>query len=103
MATTITPTAAQVANPVEEWKGHFHKANIGTGIVTGADKLESGTTTTISNEAVTADSKIFIMSLDSACAALIAGIYVSAKADGSFTLTHGSAAGTEDFDYLIIN
>jgi hypothetical protein len=31
------------------------------------------------------------------------GCYISAKASGSFEITHLTAAGTETFDYEIIN
>jgi len=67
----------------------------------GSGTLTAGVTTTVTNANVTTTSVIMIEPTSVAFIALTP--YVSAKAAGSFTLTTLAAAGTETFDYIIIN
>lgn len=63
--------------------------------------LSSGTTTTVTDDGVTASCRIFLQPTNSGAAAL--SPYVSARTAGtSFVLAHGSAGGTETYDCLII-
>lgn len=74
------------------------KDNAGSVTVTN-----SATTTAVSHAAVTANSYIFLFPTTSAAAGEAATTYISAKAAGSFTITHANAITTRTFDYLIIN
>jgi hypothetical protein len=67
----------------------------------GSATLTAGTTTTITTAGAKATSVILIQPTSASLTLL--GIYVSAKNAGSFVLTHGVAAGTESFDWVIIN
>ena len=68
-------------------------------IIKGSATLTTGTTTTITNAGAKTTSVILIQPT---CAAMtLLGVWVSTKSNGSFTLTHTTAAGTETFDYLI--
>ena len=59
------------------------------------------TTTTVSDGNITAASQIMFQGADSAGAGAISGAYVSDISDGSFTLTHASAAGTRTLRYFV--
>ena len=61
----------------------------------------SATTTTVNTAGARADSYIFLMPTDANSAAETP--HISAKAQGSFTITHANAVTTRTFDYLIIN
>jgi hypothetical protein len=67
----------------------------------GSATLTTGTTTTVTTSDAKTTSVIIIQSTSAAITLL--GVYVSTKNNGSFVLTHSAAAGTETFDYLIIN
>jgi hypothetical protein len=89
--------------------GHLHTAASISDVKTGTFTCANNKDKAVSNTAVTANSKVFIMPTNAAAAALMAGInslYVSALSVGaSFTVTTGNAdaaAGTETFNYLII-
>lgn len=73
----------------------IHFGSKGSGILT------AGTTTTITTAGTKATSVILIQPTSSAITLL--GFYVSTKNAGSFVLTHGTAAGSEAFDWVIIN
>ena len=63
--------------------------------------LTAGLTTTITDTRAKTTSTIFLQATSVAFTALAA--YVSTKSNGSFVITTLSAAGTETFDYLIVN
>jgi hypothetical protein len=67
----------------------------------GSGTLTAGTTTTVTVGNAKTTSVIMIQPTSAAITLL--GVYVSAKNNGTFVLTHTIAAGTESFDYLIIN
>lgn len=67
----------------------------------GSATLTTGTTTTITTAGAKATSVILIQPTSAAITLL--GVYISAKNAGSFVLTHTVAAGTEGFDWVIIN
>jgi hypothetical protein len=67
----------------------------------GSGTLTAGTTSTIT-AAIAKTTSIIIIQPTSAAITLL-GVYVSTKNNGSFVLTHGVAAGTESFDWVIIN
>jgi hypothetical protein len=67
----------------------------------GSGTLTAGTTSTITNANAKTTSIIIIQPTSAAITLL--GVYVSTKNNGTFVLTHGIAAGTETFDYIIIN
>ena len=69
----------------------------------GSETLASGTETVVSEEAVGATSQIIVQGTNAGFGGLTPTPYVSAVGEGSFTLTHGTAAGTETFFYLVIN
>lgn len=72
--------------------------------ISGSLSLSAGTTTTINNKNITANSRIILVPKNSAASA-ITGLYVSARVTkSSFTLTHSSAAGSgaELFDFVIL-
>jgi hypothetical protein len=72
-------------------------------VSTGSSTLVASTSTTVTDSAAGANSTIVVQARSSAFGALSPRPYVSAKGSGSFTLTHGSAAGTETFDYIVVN
>lgn len=76
------------------------RENLFTG-AKGSGTLTAGTTTTITDAIAKTTSVILIQSTSAAITLL--GVYVSTKNNGSFVITHGAAAGTETFDYIIIN
>lgn len=72
--------------------------------------LDAAASTTIANANVKSTSQIILFPTNAAAATLVAGSsspYVSAKSAGvSFTISTadaGSAAGTETFDYILVN
>ena len=72
-------------------------------VTTGTGTLGTSTATTVSDENVSTASCVIVQGTCSAFFGLDPIPYVSAKASGSFTLTHGDAAGTETFDYIVVN
>lgn len=63
--------------------------------------LTAGTTTSVAWAGMSADHRVSLTPTNSAAAAL--NPHVSARTPGTgITLTHGSAAGTETFDLIII-
>ncbi len=70
-------------------------------VTTGSGTLAGSTSTVVNDAAAAAGSTVIVQATSSAFTSL--GVYVSAKASGSFTLTHASAAGTETFDYIVVN
>ena len=71
------------------------------GVTVGTGTLTAGTTTVVTDANVIATSKIFLQSISAAFTAL--ATRVSAKGAGTFTITSDAAAGTETFDYLVVN
>lgn len=76
----------------------------------GSLTLSAAASTVVANATVTASSFIFLFPTNASAASLVAGTsspYISAKsASVSFTVATadgGSAAGTETFNYLIVN
>lgn len=70
--------------------------------VTGEVTLTlASTTTAVSNAAARATSHINLMPLDANAAA--EAPYISARATGSFTITHANAGTTRTFSYQIVN
>ncbi len=70
-------------------------------VTTGSGTLAASTSTVVTDANVAAGSTVIVEARSSAFTSL--GVYVSAKGSGSFTLTHASAAGTETFDYIVVN
>jgi hypothetical protein len=76
---------------------------------TGSFTWSAAATKNVSDANVKANSLIFLMATESTAAALEAGAgkpYVSSRAAGSFTAATAngsSAAGTEVYEYLIVN
>jgi len=70
-------------------------------VTTGSGTLAASTSTVVNDANAVAGSTIVVQPRISAFTSL--GVYVSAKSSGSFTLTHSSAAGTETFDYIVVN
>lgn len=72
-----------------------------TGSVTLAT---SATTTTVTDYIVGSESVILFMPTNAAGAAELAagGMYVSARAKNTFTITHANAGTTRTFDYVVI-
>lgn len=70
----------------------------------GTLTLSAGTSTAITAiPYIKANAKVFLMPTNSGAAGL-ASVYVSAITAGTgFTITHSSAAGTETFNYFIVN
>lgn len=63
--------------------------------------LSAGTSTVVAETSVTSTARVLLTPTSSAAAALTP--YVSARTAGTgFTLTHGSAAGGETYDCLVI-
>lgn len=61
------------------------------------------TTTVISSSRITPDTAIFMMAKTANAAAALGGLYVSAVAAGSLTLTHAANAAVDrTFDYHLI-
>lgn len=61
----------------------------------------SVTTTTVTDTRITSQMKVFISPRTANAAAALTNVYISAVADGSFTLTHSSTATTDrTFDYI---
>lgn len=71
------------------------------GVTSGSGTLTAGTSTVVTDANVVATSIIMLQARSAAFVALAP--YVSAKAAGSFTITCSSAAGTETFDYVVVN
>lgn len=60
----------------------------------------SATTTTVTNPNVSSNSTIVLSPRSATAAAALGVVYISAKAEGSFTVTHNSSAATDrTFDY----
>ena len=72
-------------------------------IETGSDTLDSSTSTTVTDANVKADSVVIVQGTCSAFYGLSPIPYVSAVNEDSFVLTHGSAAGSETFDYIVVS
>ena len=64
----------------------------------GSLTMGAGTTTTINNPNLHGGSIITLMATNSAASA-ITGIYASSRGNGTVTLTHSVAVGTETFDW----
>jgi len=60
----------------------------------------SATTTTVNDRAMRAAREVFLQATNADAASEAA--YISARADGSFTITHANAGTTRTFRYLII-
>ena len=76
----------------------------------GSFTMGAAASTTVAQALVTANSFIFLMPTNAAAATLVAGSsspYISSKSAGvSFTVATadaGSAAGTETYNYLLVN
>ena len=72
-------------------------------VKTGSGTLANSTSTTVTDANVTTSSCVVVQARSSGFQGLSPLPYVSAINAGSFVLTHGSAAGTETFDYLVVN
>jgi hypothetical protein len=85
----------QIANAVNELlKGRAN--NVGSVTLTA-----NVTTTTTTDTRIKTQMKVFLSPKTANAAAALANVYVSAVADGSFTLTHANAATTDrTFDYV---
>lgn len=68
----------------------------------GTVTCSTGTSTTVTDANCSPDSKINLSPTTANAAAALTNVYVSAKAAGSFTLTHGSTTSNDrTFDYSI--
>jgi hypothetical protein len=72
-------------------------------VSTGSGTLANATTTTVNDETVGPESCVMCQGTNAGYAGVSATVYVSAQSEGSFTLTHGQAAGTETFVYIVVN
>ena len=72
-------------------------------VSTGSGVLTAGTETTVTDEEVEATSVVLVQGTSAGFMGLTGPAYVSAVGEGSFTLTHGQAAGTETFVYVAVN
>ena len=72
-------------------------------VAAGAGTLGTSTATTVTDAEVASTSTILVQGTSAAFYGLSPIPYVSAKNAGSFVLTHGDAAGTETFDYAVVN
>jgi hypothetical protein len=72
-------------------------------VTAGGGTLAATTQTTVTDATVTTSSVVLVQGTTSAFYGLSPLPYVSALNAGSFVLTHGSAAGTEGFDYIVVN
>lgn len=71
------------------------------GVTSGTGTLTAGVTTDVTDANVVATSIIIIQPTSAEFIAL--SPWVSDKGAGSFTITSSSAAGTETFDYVVVN
>lgn len=96
MSIQVLPGNDQVERTINELlKGRAN--NVGEVTLT-----ESTTTTVTTDTRIKQSMKIFISPLTANAAAALTNVYVSAVADGSFTLTHANNAQTDrTFDYVI--
>jgi len=69
-------------------------------IAKGSGTLTAGTVTVVSNVLAKTTSVIILQATSLAFTALTP--YISAKANGSFTITTLTALGTENFDYIVV-
>jgi len=72
-------------------------------VKTGSDTLGTSTATTVTDANVTTSSVVLVQATSSGFVGLDPIPYVSAVNSGSFVLTHGDAAGSETFDYIVVN
>lgn len=72
-------------------------------ITTGDGTLGTSTATTVNDAEAGSSSCVIVQGTCSGFVGLDPIPYVSARAEGSFTLTHGDAAGTEGFVYIVVN
>lgn len=69
---------------------------------TGSVSLAASTTTTaVTNQKITSQSRIFLQPRNAA--AVTAAAFVSSVSNGSFVIGHASAATVRTFDYLIFS
>ena len=103
----VIAIAAKVGVDEDEDEGsHDHKIRALEGrkrVSTGSGTLANSTATTVEDEEVKTTSVVTVQGTNAGFAGLSGGVYVSAVAEGSFTLTHGQAAGTESFVYVVVN
>ena len=96
MSIQVLPGQDQVERTINELlKGRANNV--------GAVTLEASTTTTVTTDTrIRSQMKIVLSPRTANAAAALTNVYVSAVADGSFTLTHSSTASTDRmFDYVI--
>lgn len=95
MSIQILPGNSQVERTVNELlKGRAN--NVGEVTLTA-----SVTSTDVTDTRIRSTMKIFLSPRTANAAAALTNVYVSAVADGSFTLTHSSAASVDrTFDYV---
>ena len=89
--------SVEIYTSTEFWR----KKDAGIVPTGGSSTLTAGTMTTVTDTNAKTTSVIILQPTCSVMPAL--GCYISAKASGSFEITHLTAAGTETFDYEIIN
>ena len=70
---------------------------------TGSGTLGTSTATTVTDANVTTSAVVLVQGTSSGFVGLNPIPYVSAVNSGSFVLTHGDAAGSETFDYSVVN
>jgi hypothetical protein len=92
----------------EDWNPDSHDYKIAQlearkEVKTGSGVLAASTTTTVTDAEVTTDSVVLVQARSAAFQQLNPIPYVSGVNSGSFVLTHGSAAGSETFDYVVVN
>ena len=89
-----------------ETSSHDYKiAQLGGRAETKTDTgtLGTSTATTVTDANVTTSSTVLVQATSAGFVGLDPIPYVSAVNSGSFVLTHGDAAGTETFDYIVVN
>jgi hypothetical protein len=96
MSILVLPGADQVERTINELlKGRAN--NVGEVTLTA-----NVTTTTTTDTRIKQSMKIFLSPTTANAAAALTNVYVSAVADGSFTLTHSNTATVDrTFDYII--
>jgi hypothetical protein len=107
-APVVAPTPASAYPPLQTGASlrsiveQFNRLLQGKMNAVATVTLAPGTTTTITDSRIGPASFISVSPTNAAAAGLFSGVHIASKTKGSATLGHGTAAGTETYDVLII-